>query len=38
MIIKLSEDPETKQAYDKIIEQQLEDGIIELAPQNPDGS
>ena len=35
---KLSNDPETKQAYDKIIEQQLEEGIIELAPQNPDGS
>ena len=35
---KLSKDPATKQAYDKIIEQQLEEGIIELAPPNPDGS
>ena len=35
---KLWNDPETKQAYDKIIEQQLEVGIIELAPQNPDES
>ena len=33
---KLSNDPETKQAYDEIIEQQLEEGIIELVPQNPD--
>ena len=30
---KLSNDPETKQAYDKIFEQQLEEGIIELVPK-----
>ena len=30
---KLSNDPETKQAYDRIIEKQLEERIIELAPQ-----
>ena len=34
---KLSKDPETKLAYDQIIEQQLNEGIIEYAPKTSEG-